>query len=124
MEEHVSFTNVAATAIFASAALLWHHRTWSVRVVRIWGSHGIAMDSVFRKGWGLPHGRRRVRLGEKLGRTQLNLRWCSLTLDFYGAKPMARKMATPAMSLWLRMVCRTETLKRVAVVSTAIVAGV
>ena len=46
-----------------------------------------------------------------------------LLFGFYGATPVARKMATPAGVL-KPQVWRTETLKRVAVISTVIVAGV
>ena len=46
-------------------------------------------------------------------------------LEVYGrrAAPVTRKMATPA-SEWRSEMWRTETLKRVAVVSTATVVGV
>jgi hypothetical protein len=58
----------------------------------------------------------------KLDRTKAEHSLVLVTVDFYAATPVGRKMATPVLSLKLT-VWRTETLKRVAVVSTAIVVG-
>jgi len=42
--------SIAATAIIAGAALLWHHRERSVRVARIWGRKCLLWIQYLGKG--------------------------------------------------------------------------